>query len=381
MKIDTFTNKTEKLKRIAISVINDLVTDNRVHKVATTLQEMGYEVTLIGRLLPESLPISRTYNTHRMCLHFRKGPFFYAEYNIRLFFTLLFSKFNVFVSNDLDTLLPNFIVSRLTNSPLYYDSHEYFTEVPELVTRPQVRQKWEKLEKELLPRIRNAYTVCPSIAEAYRYKYGTYFHVVRNVPDRMAPFEIPDDKKLDFGGKKIILYQGALNIGRGLEQIVRAMQEIDNAVLVVAGDGDIAIQLKALTHSLQLQDKVKFLGRMSFNDVKYITVQADLGLSIEEDLGLNYKYALPNKLFDYIQAGIPVLVSNLPEMKKVVTDYRVGAILDSHQPQQMAKQITGILNDRERIAVWKENLKKAASELCWENEKEMLKIIYDQLRF
>ena len=369
------------MKRIAISVINDLVTDNRVHKVATTLQEMGHEVTLIGRLLPESLPVSRTYNTRRMCLHFRKGPLFYAEYNIRLFFILLFSKYDVFVSNDLDTLLPNFIVSRLTNSPLYYDSHEYFTEVPELVNRPQVRQKWEKLEKELLPKIRNAYTVCSSIAEAYRYKYGTYFHVVRNVPDRMVPFEIPDDKKLDFGGKKIILYQGALNIGRGLEQMVRAMQEIDHAVLVIAGDGDITIQLKALAYSLHLQDKVKFLGRMSFNDVKYITVQANLGLSIEEDLGLNYQYALPNKLFDYIQAEIPVLVSNLPEMKKVVTDYQVGAILDSHQPQQMAKQITEILNNREQIAIWKENLKKAASELCWENEKEMLKIIYDRLQF
>ena len=84
------------------------------------------------------------------------------------------------------------------------------------------------------------------------------------------------------------------------------MQEIDNAVLVIAGDGDIAIQLKTLAHSLRLQDKVKFLGRMLFNEVKYITVQADLGLSIEEDLGLNYKYALPNKLFDYIQAEIPV---------------------------------------------------------------------------
>ncbi|HAZ04326.1 MAG TPA: glycosyl transferase group 1 [Prolixibacteraceae bacterium] len=369
------------MKRIAISVINDLVTDNRVHKVATTLQEMGYEVTLIGRLLPESLPISRTYNTRRMCLFFTKGPWFYAEYNIRLFFILLFSKFNVFVSNDLDTLLPNFLVSKLTNSPLYYDSHEYFTEVPELVDRPKVRRAWENLEKELLPKIRNAYTVCQSIAEAYRYKYGTYFHVVRNVPDRMVPFEIPADKKLDFGGKKIILYQGALNIGRGLEQIVRAMQEIDNAVLVIAGDGDIAIQLKTLAHSLRLQDKVKFLGRMLFNEVKYITVQADLGLSIEEDLGLNYKYALPNKLFDYIQAEIPVLVSNLPEMKKIVTDYQVGAILDSHQPQQMAKQIAGILNNREQIAVWKENLKKAAGELCWENEKEALKIIYGKLRY
>lgn len=369
------------MKRIAISVINDLVTDNRVHKVATTLQEMGHEVTLIGRLLPESLPLSRTYNTRRMNLFFRKGPMFYAEYNTRLFFVLLFSKFNVFVSNDLDTLLPNFVVSKITGGKLYYDSHEYFTEVPELVNRPKVRDTWEGLEKSIVPKIENAYTVCQSIAEAYRYKYGTYFHVVRNVPERMAKFEVPEEKKLDFGGKKIILYQGALNIGRGLEQMIRAMQYIDNAVFVVVGAGDIEVQLQTLMHSLKLIEKVKFLGRMSFDEVKYITVQAGLGLSIEEDLGLNYKYALPNKLFDYIQAEIPVLVSNLPEMKKVVNDYQIGAILESHQPEMMAKQINELLNDSEKIAVWKTNLKKAAEELCWEKEKEVLKAIYSKLRF
>lgn len=357
------------------------MTDNRVHKVASTLQEMGHEVTLIGRLLPESLPISRTYNTRRMCLFFRKGPLFYAEFNIRLFFTLLFSKFNVFVSNDLDTLLSNFIVSKITNSPLFYDSHEFFTEVPELINRPKVRKTWEDLEKSLLPKIENAYTVCQSIAESYRYKYGTYFHVVRNVPERVEKFEVPEDKKLDFGGKKIILYQGALNVGRGLEQMVKAMQYIDDAVFIVVGEGDISTQLRTLAHSLRLQNKVKFMGRLSFDEVKYITVQADLGLSIEEDLGLNYKYALPNKLFDYIQLEIPVLVSNLPEMKKIVNDYHIGAILDNHQPEQMAKQINQLLNDGEKISLWKLNLKKAAEELCWENEKEILKAIYRKIQY
>ncbi len=367
------------MKRIAISVINDLVTDNRVHKVATVLQEMGYEVTLIGRLLPESLPVNRTYNTHRMSLFLKKGPGFYIEYNLRLFFVLLFSKFDVFVANDLDTLLPNFLVSKMTKSPLYYDSHEYFTEVPELVDRPKVRKVWEKLERGLLPKVRNAYTVCQSIAEAYRYKYGTYFQVVRNVPERMSPFEIREDKKLGLGDKKVILYQGALNVGRGLEPMIRAMQEIDHAVLVIVGDGDIAAHLQALVLRLSLQDKVKFLGRIPFNEVKHITVQADLGLSIEENLGLNYQYALPNKLFDYIQAEIPALVSDLPEMKKIVADYKVGAILESHQPSQMAKQITEILNNPSQLAEWKVNLKKAASELCWENEKEKLRLIYSGL--
>ncbi len=364
------------MKRIAISVINDLVTDNRVHKVATTLQEMGYDVTLIGRLLPNSLPLNRTYNTRRMSLFFNKGPLFYAEYNLRLFFILLFSKFNTFVANDLDTLLPNYVVARITGGQLFYDSHEYFTEVPELIDRPKVKHSWEKLEQGLLPNIRNAYTVCNSIAETYRYRYGTFFHVVRNVPERQIKKEIPPDKKLDFGGRKIILYQGALNIGRGLEPMIRAMQFIDDAVLVIVGTGDVANSLLAMTSNLGLRQKVHFLGRIPFDEVQFITVQADLGISIEEDLGLNYRYALPNKLFDYIQAEVPVLVSNLPEMKKIVSDYRIGAILDSHEPQQMARQITELLRNTKKISEWKTNLKVAAEELCWENEKKVLQDLY-----
>lgn len=362
--------------RIAISVTNDLVTDNRVHKVATTLQKMGYDVTLIGRLLQESLPIQRTYTTRRMCLFFNKGPMFYAEYNIRLFFILLFSKFNVFVANDLDTLLANFVVSKITGGRLFYDSHEYFTEVPELVNRPHVQRHWKKIEEKIVPNISHAYTVCQSIAETYRYQYGTYFHVVRNVPERRIKEPVPEDKKLNFGGKKIILYQGALNIGRGLESIIRAMQYLDNCMLVIVGEGDMSQELRGLSWQLKLTDRITFMGKMPFSEVKHITPQANLGLSIEEDLGLNYRFALPNKLFDYIQAEIPVLVSNLPEMKKLVSDYRIGSILISHQPQEMADQIREILNNEEKISEWKHNLKQAAEELCWENEENILKEIY-----
>ena len=289
---------------------------------------------------------------------------------------MLFSKFDVFVANDLDTLLPNFLVSKMTKSPLYYNSHEYFTEVPELVDRPKVRKVWEKLERGLLPKVRNAYTVCQSIAEAYRYKYGTYFQVVRNVPERMSPFEIREDKKLGLGDKKVILYQGALNVGRGLEPMIRAMQEIDHAVLVIVGDGDIAAHLQALVLRLSLQDKVKFLGRIPFNEVKHITVQADLGLSIEEDLGLNYRFALPNKLFDYIQAQVPVLITNLPEMAALMNRYEIGEITPSLEPEILGRKINEMLSDETKRSVWKKNLETAARELTWENEEKILQELF-----
>ncbi|MBA4408126.1 MAG: glycosyl transferase group 1 [Odoribacter sp.] len=356
-------------------MINDLVTDNRVHKVAESLQKMGFEPELVGRLLPESQPVTREYKIHRMKLLFRKGAMFYAEYNLRLFFFLLKSKSDVFVSNDLDTLPANYLASRIKQKPLVYDSHEYFTEVPELIGHPFVKAVWTWLERLLVPHVHGAYTVCESIAEVYRDLYNVDFKVVRNLPV-CSKIEKPEPPEKIQGQPKIILYQGALNMGRGIEAAIRAMQFLNGAELWLAGDGDITAQLRQFVDELKLESKVKFLGRMPLSQLHKVTRQADLGISLEEDLGLNYRFALPNKLFDYIQAEVPVLVSNLPEMKRIVEHYQIGAIAETHQRKELAEIMKRALFDQEKITVWKQNLQKAAVELCWENEEEVLRQVY-----
>jgi len=353
-----------------------LVTDNRVHKVALSLQMMGFEPLLIGRLLPESHAIEREYATHRMKLIFRKGMLFYVEYNLRLFFYLLTAKVDVFIANDLDTLAANFMASRIRRKPLVYDSHEYFTEVPELIGRPVVKSIWQGLERMLVPKVSAAYTVCDSIAEVYKNQYKVDFKVVRNLPVCNEIEGAAAEVIKTVGAPKIILYQGALNMGRGIEASIRAMQFVEGAELWLAGDGDLTSQLKQLVTDLQLNEKVKFLGRMPLNRLSEITRQADLGISLEEDLGLNYRFALPNKLFDYIQAGVPVLVSNLPEMRHIVEYYQIGAISETHQRKELAALFQSILFDQPKINHWKQNLPLAAKELCWENEEQVLREIY-----
>jgi len=365
------------LKKVSLSVINDLVTDNRVHKVAVSLQKMGFEPVLIGRILPESDRIERTYNTHRMKLLFRKGFLFYLEYNLRLFFFLLTNKVDVLVANDLDTLPANYMVSRIKRRPLVYDSHEYFTEVPELIGRPVVKGIWTMLEKLLVPKVNAAYTVCDSIAEVYHDLYKVDFKVVRNLP--VCPqLEKHEIQEKEAGHAKIILYQGALNLGRGIEAAIRSMHYIDGAELWLAGDGDLTLQLKQFVTELKLESKVKFLGRLPIDKLADITRQADLGISLEEDLGLNYRFALPNKLFDYIQAGVPVLVSNLPEMRQIVEHYQIGLIADTHQRKELAEIMKIALFDQEKRLAWKQDLPKAASELCWENEEVILRNVYER---
>ncbi|MBK9626950.1 MAG: glycosyltransferase [Flavobacteriales bacterium] len=137
----------ESMPRAIVTVTNDLGTDNRVHRTCTVLQELGYAVLLVGRALPGSLPLDRPYGTHRMRLLFRKGAWFYAEYNLRLFLLLIFRRSSLIVANDLDTLLAAWMAARLKGSQLVYDSHEYFTEGPELVERPRVRRIWLAIER------------------------------------------------------------------------------------------------------------------------------------------------------------------------------------------------------------------------------------------
>ncbi len=364
-------------KRVIISVTNDLVADNRVHKVATSLMKFGFDVLLVGRKLNASLPVNRDYKTKRFRLLFHKGAMFYACYNIRLFLFLLFRKADIFLSNDLDTLPANYYASIIKKIKLVYDSHEYFTEVPELVNRPKVKRIWEKIEKRILPKIKYSYTVCQSIADIYSQKYGINMQVVRNIP--ICNIEYEDSFPTlfsEFKDKNIILYQGAVNIGRGIEHVIRAMQFVDNAVFVIIGDGDIKVEMERLVEELKLKSKVLFTGKMPFNELLSYTKNADIGISLEENIGLNYYYALPNKLFDYIRANVPVLVSKLPEIERIVNKYGIGEFIDNHNVEHIAEKINMMMKSPEKISFWKENLKKASKELCWENEEQVLKSIF-----
>jgi len=365
------------MKKIVLTVTNDLVTDNRLHKVGSSLREMGADVLLVGRILPGSKSLNRNYATHRLRLYFRKGPLFYFEYNFRLFWFLLFHRFDIYVANDLDTLPANFLAAKIKRKPLVYDSHEYFTQVPELIHRPRIQRIWHRLEKMLLPRVTAAYTVCQSIAEVYFKEYGVPFHIVRNLPvKRSKATKVDNAKKLRLNDEKLVLYQGVLNLGRGLDLAIRAMNFLNHVRLIIIGDGDVREQLEELVEREGLKEKVSFLGRIPVEELYDYTHQADLGISLEEDLGMNYRFALPNKLFDYIQAEIPVICSDLPEMKNIVESYKVGRIVTNRTPEMLADLIQNALEESGKRMLWKTNCKLAACALNWEQEEKILEEIY-----
>ena len=368
--LSLYCNKHLYLKKIIVTVTNDLTSDQRVHKVCRTLHNAGYDVFLIGRKLSNSKPLNRSYRTKRISLLFNKGILFYAEFNLRLFFVLLFYKKDVLLANDLDTLLPNYLISKLQIKKLVYDSHELFSEIPELVNKPFTKKVWRSLERLVLPNLKNTYTVSNSIADYYDKKYQTKFKVIRNLPLMIRTIS-KGNFSFDHKGEKIILYQGAINIGRGLELIINTMPFISNCILVIIGNGDIIKNLKSYVKNINLVKKVRFLESLTPNELQKITPLANIGISIEEDLGLNYRFSLPNKIFDYINAEVPILVSNLPEMRKIIDTHKVGEIVKDRSPQKLALQIKELLKKD-----YSEELKKAKKELIWENQEEELLAIF-----
>ncbi|MFQ3574830.1 MAG: glycosyltransferase family 4 protein [Cytophagales bacterium] len=361
-----------KKKKVILPVINDLTIDQRMHKICTSLTEMGFEVLLVGAKRKKSLELAkRDYQTARVPLIFEKGKIFYLEFNLRIFFFLLFRKADIITSNDLDTLLPSFLVSKLKGSVLIYDSHEYFTEMPELDHRPFTKKIWLTLERFLFPKLERITTVNQSIADIYEALYQRPIKVLRNVPFRLK--ELPVLEK-----KNVVIYQGNINKSRGIEVMLEALKQLENVEFWCVGPGDLLDEMKNLAKSLNVEHKVKFWGAIPFQQLSQITAQAKIGISIEQPIGLNSTLCLPNKLMDYIQCHLPVIVSDLPEMRKVIEQFQNGVILkDSKSASELAQTISNMLNNEELMNKYSKNAATAAEHLCWENEVKVLKEIYE----
>ena len=369
------------MKTAIVSVTNDLSTDKRVNKTAAVLVKLGFDVTLIGRKLHNGNGSNhKPFKTKLFKLAFNKGPLFYTEYNIRLFFYLLFHKSDLLVSNDLDTLLSNYYVHKIKHNNLVYDSHEYFTGVPELANRRIVRNIWKAIENKCFPNLNDIITVNDSIAELYNKEYGKELNVIRNItPDCVI---VKKKSKEELGlpiNRKIIILQGSgINIDRGAEEAVEAMQYVQKAVLLIIGNGDVIPILREMINELYLQEKVIYIPSLPFDELMQYTLNADLGLSLDKDTNINYRYSLPNKLFDYIHAGLPILASPLVEIKKIIDKYKIGLTIENHDPRHIASKINCMLNETEKIDIWKKNLKIAAEDMCWEKEEKKLLEIFSK---
>lgn len=356
------------MRSIKVLVSNDLCFDQRVRKTCDVLAENGLEIELIGRRFAASPVVERPYKTTRFRLLFENGALFYAALNLRLFFYLLLKKMDIIWANDLDTLLPAFLISKLKGCPLVYDSHEYFTEAAGLTGRKLQKGVWLSIEKTIFPRLKHVITVNESIASIYRNKYGVLVQVVRNTPQLNGTIE--SHLKDTFKHPLLILQGAFMDKDRGVIEALHAMQLLTECHLLLIGAGDEWNQAHALVNELAIADRVTILPRQPYPVLAQYTRMADVGLSLDKGIHFNYYYSLPNKIFDYIHAGTPVVASPLPEVKHVVESSKIGEIVTSWEPYDIAFAVRRVLaNGKDAYAA---NLLAASKVYNWEEESKVI---------
>jgi glycosyltransferase involved in cell wall biosynthesis len=359
-------------RNIYFTVTNDLTYDQRMHRICTSLAENGYIVTLVGRKLPASLPLkNEKFRQKRINCFFTKGKRFYSEYNLRLFFFLLFKKIDAICAIDLDTILPCLYISKWKRIPRIYDAHELFTGLKEVATRPRIKKFWTAVERKAVPQYKFGYTVSESIASEFERRYGVRYSVIRNITRLREFTESPS-------AERFLLYQGAVNEARAFESLIPALQHID-CRLVVCGDGNFMNQLRKLISDNALQDKVELKGMLSPDELWIIAQKATIGMGVAENTGINQYLALPNKFFDYIHAGIPQIAMNFPEYQKINQQFEVAVLLDSIASEQIAEAVNNLLLDSVLYQRLRQNCLQARQVLNWQQEEKKLLDFYQSV--
>ncbi|MDZ4792653.1 MAG: glycosyltransferase [Bacteroidota bacterium] len=360
------------MKRLHFTVTNDLSYDQRMIRICSSLSEAGYGVTLIGRKLPDSKPLEiRPFQQKRIRCFFKKGKGFYAEYNIRLFFYLLFKKTDLLCAIDLDTILAIYFASAIKRVKRVYDAHELFCEMKEVVTRPKIYRLWKRIERFTVPKFQQGYTVSSPIADEFRKMYEVQYAVIRNLP-LSAPLTIPEKKE------KFILYQGAVNEGRSFETLIPAMQQI-NARLIIAGDGNFMTQAKELVEQNKLTEKVIFTGKLSPSELYQQTLAAWIGITLFENNGLSNYFSLANRFSDYINAGIPQICVDYPVYRELNKNSPIAVLITDLGPVNISKHINELLENPVLYSKLQQNCLQVRQELNWQQEEKKLLSFYHSI--
>ncbi|MGN7043140.1 glycosyltransferase [Bacillus safensis] len=289
------------------------------------------------------------------------------------------NKYDFYHSNDLNTLLQGVICSkfRLNKKKLIYDSHEVQT------SRTGYDSKFYGVMESFLLRFVDQMIVeNHTRAEYNKNLYGFYPKVVHNYPfvQNKSLDQVNLHKILGISAKeKILLYQGGIQTGRGLENLVKAAPYFTEGILVFIGDGRIKNELIQLTEEMELSHKVKFLPKVPLADLPKYTKNAYLGFQVLNNVCFNHYSASSNKLFEYLMSGVPVVACNFPEIKKVVEGNKVGMCIDSHDHEDIAKAVNYMIEHPEKTAEFSKNASEASNQYNWENEKENFTRIYESL--
>jgi glycosyltransferase involved in cell wall biosynthesis len=291
-------------------------------------------------------------------------------------------------AHDLNTLPVAAALARRLRLPLTYDAHELYPEISTLSAREATT--WRFLEGHLAKRADHTVTVCDSIATELECRYGVARPtIVLNCPVGGRANGDPASKPaealrahagLDGDDEPLILYQGGFAPHRGLDTLVRSAHELERGTIVLMGWGLLEGELRALIAKEGLGNRVRIAAPVPPSEVVTYAAGASVGVIPYEPVGLNNTYTTPNKLFDFMAAGLPVAASRLPELIRFVERGEMGLTFPPGDPTALAAALNQILTDPNRHRQMRERAQEAARRYTWEQESTKLLALYEPRR-
>jgi glycosyltransferase involved in cell wall biosynthesis len=362
-------------KSVLIVFLGNIHYDTRASNFYETFTRKGYKTRVISFDW-----LTENYKTEKgkvsvYKLKKRSSLIFYLKFSFILAWRLMSEKADMIFAEDVYTLPLAVIFGKFKGARIFYDSREIYGHLGGLSKRKNAQGLLRWIENKFIRFTFRTITTGELDSKYLENEYGLNSTiVVRNLPfyeEIILPFNFRNYYKLN-KEMKILLYQGVILHGRGLGPVFEALQNIKNCVLIIIGGGECTQHYKKLAVEKDLSEKVFFYGKVEQKDLLHYTAGADIGLSLIENLSLSYYYALPNKLFEYILTGVPVLASNFPQIVEIIDKYKVGIYISPENPKELKETLQKLIDDVELRITFRNNCLTAALELNWEKEIEKL---------
>ncbi|MCS7053879.1 MAG: glycosyltransferase [Ignavibacterium sp.] len=363
-------------KKALIAFLGNINYDTRCFNLFNSLKKAGYEVEFIGfDWLTKNFTSQKGEKTIYKLVKKSPSLTFYFKFYSILKLNLLIKKYDLLFAEDLYTLPACIIIGKLKRAKIIYDSRELFGFLAGLKDRPFIQFLWQIVEKIFIKKS-DLVLVTGLLDELFLQKKYNISNtiVIRNLPlfnKSFKKIDLYDKYKID-ESKKILVYQGVVVKGRGIRIIFDLLKQTDEYILLILGDGEDLTYFKELAISMSINHKVIFVGKIPQEELLNYTSGSFVGLSLIENLSLSYYYALPNKLFEYIMAEIPVIVTNLPQMKSVIDEFQVGYVVEESDIESLKAILQELSSDKNHYEQLKLNCRKASEILCWEKEFTLL---------
>lgn len=354
--------------------------DTRILNEADTLSQ-DYKLTILTK--KHSLPImlKKTPFKVKRVRYLKLWPYLLSIISSLVALTFAAFKENpdVYHAHDLDGLLCAYLPARLKKKILVYDSHELWSD---LSSAKRMKIQWlvRLIEMILIGRVRKGITVCGSLAKILEEKYRKTFASIHNYPKLEAPGKSRCGLREEYPGMTIVLHIGSVASGRGVENLIEANKYLPmNFITIFLGNFNNVDRLINLIYEKKLENKIFFRPSVKREEILPIVHQADIGVVLTQNLSLSYYYSLPNKLFQYIAAEVPILASNLPEQSKIVLENQIGAVVNPDKPRQIAAKIIEMTKP-ENQQKYRANLQNLAkTKYNWTSEAKKLLKFYKEL--